>query len=60
MESELQRRFENMGPYEIINELKGMIEQHARADRFEVSQALLDCKMAGGSLVSTHVIKLHG
>ena len=49
-----------MGPYEIINELKGMFEKHARAERFEISQALLDCKMAEESLVSAHVIKLHG
>ena len=60
MELELQRRFETWGPFETINELKAMFEQHARAERFEVSQALLDCKMAEGSSVSTHVIKLHG
>jgi hypothetical protein len=60
MEPELQRRFEDWGPYETITELKGMFQQQARAERFEISQALLDCKMAEGSSVSTHVIKLHG
>ena len=60
MEPELQKRFENWGPFETINELKGMFQQQARAERYEISQALLDCKMAEGSSVSAHVIKLHG
>ena len=37
-----------------------MFQQQARAERYEISQALLDCKMAEESSVSTHVIKLHG
>ena len=37
-----------------------MFQQQARAERYEISQALLDCKMAEGSSVSAHVIKLHG
>ena len=60
MEPELQRRFEDWGPFETINELKNMFQQQARAERYEISQALLDCKMAEGSSVSAHVIKLHG
>jgi hypothetical protein len=60
MEPDLQRRFENWGPYETLVELKGMFQQQARAERYEISQALLDCKMAEGSSVSAHVIKLHG
>ena len=51
MEPELQKRFENWGPFETINELKGMFQQQARAERYEISQALLDCKMAEGSSV---------
>ena len=49
MEPELQKRFKNWGPFETINELKGMFQQQARAERYEISQALLDCKMAEGS-----------
>ena len=60
MEPELQKRFENWGPYETINELKDLFQQQARAERFEISQALIDCKMAEGSSVSAHVIKLQG
>lgn len=60
MEPELQKRFENWGPFETVTELKGMYGKQARAERFEISQALLDCKMVDGSSVSAHVIKLHG
>jgi hypothetical protein len=37
-----------------------MFQYQARAERYEISQALLDCKMAEGSSVSDHVIELHG
>src|SRR5664279_4924187 len=60
MEPELQKRFENWSPYETIVELQGMFQKQARSARYETSQALLGCKMAEGSSVSAHVIKLHG
>jgi hypothetical protein len=59
MEPDLQRKFENCGPYETLLELKGMFQQQTRAERYEISQALLDFKMVEGSSVSVHVIKLH-
>ena len=37
-----------------------MFQQQARAERYEISQALLGCKLAEGSSVSAHVIMLHG
>ena len=37
MEPELQKRFENLGPIETINELKGMFQQQARVQRYEIS-----------------------
>ena len=40
-----------------INELKGMFQQQARAERYEISQALLDCKMAEGSSVTDLILK---
>ena len=46
MEPELQRRFEDWGPYETINEPKGMFQEQAMAERYEISQDLLDSKMA--------------
>jgi hypothetical protein len=60
MEPELQKHLEDWGPFETINELKNLFQQQARAERYEISQALIDCKMAEGSSVSAHVIKLHG
>ena len=56
MEPELQKRFETWGPYETINELKYLFQQQARAERFEISQTLIDCKMVEGSSISAHVI----
>ena len=60
MEPELQKRFENWDPYETIVELKGIFQKQARSERFEISQSLLNYKMAEVSSVSSHVIKLHG
>jgi hypothetical protein len=60
MEPELQKRFQNWGPFETVNELKDLFQQQARAERYEISQALIDCKMAEGSSFSDHVIKLQG
>jgi hypothetical protein len=60
MEPKLQKHFEDWGPFETINELKNLFQQKARAERYESSQALIDCKMAEGSSVSAHVIKLQG
>ena len=36
MEPELQKRFENWGPFGTINELKGMFRQQVRAERYEI------------------------
>jgi hypothetical protein len=60
MEPELQKHFEDWGLFETINELKNLFQQQARAERYEISQSLIDCKMAEGSSVSAHVIKLQG
>jgi hypothetical protein len=55
-----KKRFEDWGPFKTINELKNLFQQQAMAERYETSQALFDYKMAEGSLVSAHVIKLQG
>jgi hypothetical protein len=60
MEPELQKRLEDWGPFETINELKNLLQQQARDERYEILQALIDCKMAEGSSISAHVIKLQG
>jgi hypothetical protein len=37
-----------------------MFENQARDERYNISNALFTCKMAEGSLVSPHVIKMIG
>jgi hypothetical protein len=60
MEPKLQKRFEDWGPFQTINDLKNLFQQQSRAERNEISQALIYFKMAEGSSVSAHVIKLQG
>ena len=60
MEPELQKRFENYGAYEIIVELTALFQQQARAERYEISKALFECKMKEGNSVSQHILKLAG
>ena len=38
LESELQKRFENYGPYELVEELKHMFQTHARVERYEATE----------------------
>ena len=60
MEPDLQKRFENWAAYELIQELKALFQKQARTERYEISKALFDCKMAEGSSVSQHVLRLSG
>jgi hypothetical protein len=59
MEPDLERKFQNWGPYERFIELKGMYHHKVRDKRYAISQDLLDSKMFEESSVSAHVIKLH-
>jgi hypothetical protein len=38
MESDLQKRFEKMGAFEIITDLKAVFPPQARAERYEASK----------------------
>jgi hypothetical protein len=58
MKSELLKCFENSGPFETTNDIKNLFQQQVMAERYEISQALIDCNMVEGSSVSAHVIKL--
>jgi hypothetical protein len=40
------------------SELRGMFENQARDERYNISKALFTCKLAEGRLVSPHVIKM--
>ena len=49
---------EDMEAYDMIIHLKEMFQEQARHERFAVTKELNSCKMAPGSSVSTHVLKM--
>jgi len=44
----------------MIGGLRGMFENQARVERYNISKSLFSCKLAEGSPVSPHVIKMIG
>ena len=58
MNSELQKQFEEMEAYEIIGQLKEMFQEQARLERYATTKAFNSCKMAAGSSVSAHILKM--
>src|SRR4051794_4598399 len=60
LESELQKRFENRDPYEIIKELKMIFETHASVESYEASEKFFNYKIEENSNVSEHVLKMSG
>src|SRR3954465_13557180 len=60
LESELQKRFENSDPHDIVHELKLIFETHATVESYEASEKFFNCKMEEGSSVSEHVLKMSG
>src|SRR3954471_7947413 len=60
LESELQKRFENHDPHDIVRELKMLFEAHAAVESYEGSEKFFNCKMEEGSSFSEHVLKMSG
>jgi hypothetical protein len=60
MESELQKRFEKMGAFEIITDLKAIFAPQARVERYETSELFFSSRMDEHSSVSEHVVKMSG
>ena len=60
LESDLQKRFENSDPSEIIKELKLIFETHAAVESYDASEKFFTCKMEEHSSVSEHVLKMSG
>jgi hypothetical protein len=46
--------------YTIIQGMCGIFENRARTERYNISKALFACKLAEGSPISPHVIKMMG
>src|SRR4051812_3396262 len=60
MEPELQKKFEDQEAYDTIVELKDMLQDQARTERYNVAKSFVECKLAEGEAVGPHVIKMVG
>ena len=60
MSPELQKQFVDMEAYEIMTHLKEMFQEQTRHERFVTTKVLTSCKMAAGTSVSAHVLKMKG
>ena len=60
MSSDLQKHYENADAHTMIQGLREMFGNQARAERYNFSSSLFACKLTEGSLVSPHVIKMIG
>ena len=60
LEPGLQKRFEQHKAYEMFLELKMVFQDHARVERYEVSDKFFSCKMEENSSVSEHILKMSG
>ena len=56
----LQKRFEFHKPLDMIRELDALYKETAKSERFDIMKALMECKMAEGSSVGEHVVKMIG
>jgi hypothetical protein len=60
MEPNLQMQFESVHVEDMVVALKDMFATQARTERFNVSKAFVECKLAEGALVGPHVINMIG
>jgi len=60
MEPELQKQFESLDAFAMMELLKEMFQQQARIERYKTHKALIECKMSPGMSVSSHVLKMKG
>ena len=60
MDSDLQKQHEEMGAFDMIKHLKELYQEQARQERYDTSKALFGCKMAEGTSVGPHVLKMIG
>jgi hypothetical protein len=60
MSPDMQKQNEHVDAYTMIQGLRAMFENQPRAERYNISKALFACKLAKGSPVSPHMIKMMG
>jgi hypothetical protein len=57
---DLQKQYGHVDAYTMIQGLREMFENQARAERYNISKSMFGCKLVEGSSVSPHVIKMMG
>jgi hypothetical protein len=60
MSHNLQKQYDHVDTYNMIQELRGMFKNKARVKRYNISKVLFACKLTEGSPISPHVIKMMG
>ena len=60
LETELQKRFERHGIYEMFQELKLVFQTHARVERYETSDKYFAYKMEENRSANEHVLRCLG
>jgi hypothetical protein len=60
MSPDLQNQYERANAHSMIEGLRGIFENQARTERYNISKSLFACKLAEGSPVSPHMIKMIG
>jgi hypothetical protein len=60
MSPDRQKQYEHVDAYTMIEGLRGMFQNQARTERYNISKSLFACKLAESSPVSPHVIKMIG
>ena len=60
MSPDLQKQYEDMNAFTMLNHLKALYDKRVRNERYDISQELFHCKMEVGSSVATHVLKMIG
>jgi hypothetical protein len=58
MSPDLQKQYEHVDAYTMIQGLRGIFENQARTERYNISKVLFACKLAEGSPASPLVIKM--
>ncbi|KAJ9542183.1 hypothetical protein OSB04_028689 [Centaurea solstitialis] len=58
MSPELQTGLMNTNAYDMIRQLRDMFQTQARTERYDATRALNACKMAKGTSVSAHFMKM--
>ncbi|KAH1056423.1 hypothetical protein J1N35_034488 [Gossypium stocksii] len=60
MTLELQKQYEDIVTYDMIQHLKELYERQTRQERYKTSKVLFQCKTVEGSPMGTHVLKMIG